>query len=75
MKDVDSETELKDAFRVLDAKGLGYIGTAEMQKICKVRALATRVHLASPQRPSVSATHGPLSPLRTPKLESPRCVH
>jgi len=35
MKDVDSETELKDAFRVLDAKGLGYIGTAEMQKICK----------------------------------------
>jgi len=35
MKDVDSETELKDAFRVLDKDGLGYIKTDAMQKICK----------------------------------------
>ena len=35
MKDVDSETELKDAFRVLDKDGLGYIRTDAMQKICK----------------------------------------
>ncbi|KAL1521640.1 hypothetical protein AB1Y20_021297 [Prymnesium parvum] len=35
MKDVDSEMELKDAFRVLDKDGLGYIKTDVMQKICK----------------------------------------
>lgn len=39
MKDVDSETELKDAFRMLDNNGLGYIGVSEMQKICKVLAI------------------------------------
>eukprot|EP00310_Coccolithus_braarudii_P020888 CAMPEP_0183342814 /NCGR_PEP_ID=MMETSP0164_2-20130417/8859_1 /TAXON_ID=221442 /ORGANISM="Coccolithus pelagicus ssp braarudi, Strain PLY182g" /LENGTH=152 /DNA_ID=CAMNT_0025513511 /DNA_START=10 /DNA_END=468 /DNA_ORIENTATION=- len=34
MKDVDSEQELRDAFRVLDANNNGYIKTAELQKVC-----------------------------------------
>jgi len=36
MKDVDSEMELRDAFRVLDNDGLGYITCKEMTTICKV---------------------------------------
>jgi calmodulin len=32
----DAEGELKDAFRVLDRVGQGFIGTMEMQKICAV---------------------------------------
>ena len=31
----DMESELKDAFRVLDSTGQGFIGTAEMRSICK----------------------------------------
>jgi len=34
MKDVDSEKELKDAFRVLDDSGRGYINCKELQQIC-----------------------------------------
>ena len=49
MKDVDSETELKDAFRVLDKDGLGYIKTDAMQKICK------RVRHPSPLLPATLA--------------------
>ena len=32
----DSEMELRDAFRVLDAEGNGYIGCKEMSAICRV---------------------------------------
>mmetsp|Transcript_30853 Transcript_30853/g.51053 ORF Transcript_30853/g.51053 Transcript_30853/m.51053 type:complete len:155 (+) Transcript_30853:16-480(+) len=35
MKDVDSEAELKDAFRVLDELGKGYIGVKELRLICQ----------------------------------------
>ena len=33
---MSNEDELKDAFRVLDKHGQGWITTLEMQKICKV---------------------------------------
>lgn len=32
---LDAEHELKDAFRVLDAQGRGYVGAEEMQALCK----------------------------------------
>ena len=32
----DVESELKDAFRVLDKLGQGWIGTSEMRKICQL---------------------------------------
>ena len=34
----DTESELKDAFRVLDKNGQGWIGTTEMRAVCKVRS-------------------------------------
>ena len=37
-RDEDTEAELKDAFRVLDKVGQGWIGVDEMRRICKVRA-------------------------------------
>ena len=36
MKDVDSEMELRDAFRVLDQDEKGYITCKEMASVCKV---------------------------------------
>ena len=44
VRDDDRESELKDAFRVLDKDGVGWISVAQMASICKVRALchATR---------------------------------
>jgi calmodulin len=35
VKDDDTEAELKDAFRVLDKVGQGYVGVEEMRRICK----------------------------------------
>jgi Ca2+-binding EF-hand superfamily protein len=35
VKDVNAESELKDAFRVLDEDGKGYIGCNELRQICK----------------------------------------
>jgi len=34
-RDDDTESELKDAFRVIDKMGQGWIDTAQMQAICK----------------------------------------
>mmetsp|Transcript_34031 Transcript_34031/g.74689 ORF Transcript_34031/g.74689 Transcript_34031/m.74689 type:complete len:162 (+) Transcript_34031:211-696(+) len=33
-RDADSESELRDAFRVLDLNGQGFIGLKEMQAVC-----------------------------------------
>ena len=38
VRDDDTEAELKDAFRVLDKVGQGWIGVDEMRRICKARA-------------------------------------
>ena len=35
VKTLSNEEELKEAFRVLDRDGLGYIGAKEMRLICK----------------------------------------
>ena len=37
-REEDTEGELKDAFRVLDSGGLGYIDTEQMRLVCKVCA-------------------------------------
>ena len=38
-RDEDTEGELKDAFRVLDKSGQGWIDTTQMMLVCRVRAM------------------------------------
>ena len=38
-RDEDTEGELKDAFRVLDRGGQGWIDTTQMMLVCRVRAI------------------------------------
>ena len=52
VRDDDRESELKDAFRVLDKDGVGWISVAQMASICKVRALC---HATSRSHPLARA--------------------
>ena len=44
VRENDSESELKEAFRILDKDGVGWISVAQMASICKVRAAASAVY-------------------------------
>ena len=37
VREDDTEAELKDAFRMLDSRGQGFIETHQLREICKVR--------------------------------------
>ena len=49
-RDIDLESELKDAFRVLDKGGEGWIDTAQMRMLCKVRPRPTAGRRPRPPR-------------------------
>ena len=63
VRDDDTEAELKDAFRVLDKVGQGWIGVDEMRRICKARAvlhvLALQSHSLAERRVLTGASVSP----------------
>jgi Ca2+-binding EF-hand superfamily protein len=63
----DQETELKDAFRVLDKEGQGWIDTMQMQQIVKVRAEPLRTQACSSvSLHALRLAYALRSPLRAP---------
>ena len=63
-RDEDTEGELKDAFRVLDKSGQGWIDTTQMMLVCRVRAMPQ----ASVNAPMNQADRGPRHLARTRPL-------
>ena len=62
-RDEDTEGELKDAFRVLDKSGQGWIDTTQMMLVCRVRAMpqaSVNAPMNQADRPTeTSRTHPP----------------